>query len=194
VIGSTGKPESLPVPPTVDCGLPIADCALETARSAITIRPARRSDLASIAALEQGCFTTYNLNKRQLHYLQQRQSAVFLVAEQDGRIVGEGIALVRHHKQSVSGRVYSLAVDPASRGQGIGQRLMREMVEQLRHRAVRRIYLEVEASNAPAIQLYHRLGFASIGTLPDYYGDGKSGVHMMCEAAAAAAASPPMAA
>ncbi len=110
------------------------------------------------------------------------------MAEQDGRIVGEGIALVRQHKQSVSGRVYSLAVDPASRGQGIGERLMREMVEQLRQRAVRRIYLEVEASNGAAIHLYERLGFGSIGTLPDYYGEGKAGVHMMCEAAGVAAA------
>jgi [ribosomal protein S18]-alanine N-acetyltransferase len=93
---------------------------------------------------------------------------------------------LRHHKQSVSGRVYSLAVDPASRGQGIGQQLMREMVEQLRRRGVRRIYLEVEASNSPAIGLYQRLGFGSIGTLPDYYGEGKAGVHMMCEAAGAA--------
>jgi ribosomal protein S18 acetylase RimI-like enzyme len=168
------------------------DSALRTQDLPVTIRPARRSDLPSIAALEQGCFTTYTLSKRQLHYLQQRQSTVFLVAEQDGRIVGEGIALVRHHKQSVSGRVYSLAVDPASRGQGIGQLLMREMVEQLRHRAVRRIYLEVEASNAPAIGLYQHLGFGCIGTLPDYYGDGKPGMHMMCEAAAAAA--PPVAA
>lgn len=166
-IAATGRPESLPVPTGNG--------------AAITIRPARRSDLPSISALEQGCFTTYNLNKRQLHYLQQRQSAVFLVAEQDDRIVGEGIALVRHHKQSVSGRVYSLAVDPASRGQGIGQRLMRELLQQLRQRGVRRIYLEVEASNAPAIGLYQRLGFGSIGTLTDYYGEGKAGLHMMCE-------------
>ena len=173
VSGSTGKPESLPVPPRN--GAPVM------------IRAARRDDLAAISALEQGCFTTYTLNKRQLNYLQQRQSTVFLVAEQDGRIVGEGIALVRHHKQSVSGRVYSLAVDPALRGRGIGQQLMREMVEQLRHRAVGRIYLEVEASNAPAIHLYQRLGFDSVGTLPDYYGDGRPGLHMMCEAAGATA-------
>jgi ribosomal-protein-alanine acetyltransferase len=182
------KKYSLTPPAIVAVAMPATpeDSALRTQESPITIRPARRSDLPSISALEQGCFTTYTLNKRQLHYLQQRQSAVFLVAEQDGRIVGEGIALVRHHKQSVSGRVYSLAVDPASRGQGIGQRLIREMVEQLRHRDVRRIYLEVEASNASAIQLYERLGFGSIGTLPDYYGDGKPGLHMMCDATSVA--------
>jgi ribosomal-protein-alanine acetyltransferase len=147
----------------------------------LVIRSARKDDLPTISAIEEGCFDAYNLSRRQLQYLQQRNTAVFLVAEKGGRIVGEGIALIRHHKASVSGRVYSLAVDPANRGQGIGERLMREMVEQLRARGVRRLYLEVQASNAKAVALYERLGFKSIGELPDYYGDGKAGVHMMCE-------------
>lgn len=151
----------------------------------IVIRPVRREDLPAISNLERGCFTMYNLNARQLQYLCQRPSAVFLVAEVDGKIVGEGIALVRHHKHSVSGRAYSLAVDPAYRGRGIGEKLMREMIEQLRLRNVRRIYLEVEASNASAIKLYQRIGFGKIGSLPDYYGPGKDGTHMMCEAGTA---------
>ena len=149
----------------------------------ITIRPARREDVDAICTLEQGCFSAYNLSRRQLQYLQHRHTAVFLVAEQGGRVVGEGIALLRHHKQSLSGRVYSLAVDPACRGRGIGERLMRAMVHELRHRHVRRVYLEVEATNAPAVHLYERLGFRGIGALPDYYGDGKDGLHMLCEIA-----------
>jgi ribosomal-protein-alanine acetyltransferase len=184
--GELDSTELVEVSRGADCGLKervpaVTVQAKEDSPAGIEIRAARRADLFAISALEQGCFNTYNLNKRQLQYLQQRQSNVFLVAEQGGRIVGEGIALVRHHKQSISGRVYSLAVDPASRGQGIGEKLMREMIEQLRCRDVRRIYLEVEASNTSAIHLYERLGFASIGTLPDYYGEGRPGVHMMAE-------------
>jgi ribosomal-protein-alanine acetyltransferase len=149
----------------------------------LTIRPARKEDLDAISTLEQGCFAKYNLSRRQLQYLQQRDTAVFLVAEKDGRLVGEGIALLRHHKQTISGRAYSLAVDPAFRGQGIGERLMKELVEQLKIRGARRIYLEVEASNTPAVRLYQRLGFNGVGALPDYYGQGKDGLHMMYEVA-----------
>ncbi|HEY7119910.1 MAG TPA: GNAT family N-acetyltransferase [Tepidisphaeraceae bacterium] len=172
-------PRTSRVDPSVAAGLPQDDGA-----RSILIRPARREDLPAICTLEEGCFSTYNLSRRQLQYLQQRQTAVFLVAEREGgRIVGEGIALIRHHKNTVSGRAYSLAVDPAERGRGIGERLMREMVEQLRLRGVRRVYLEVEAANAAAVHLYERLGFRGIGVLPDYYGPGKDGVHMMYETA-----------
>jgi ribosomal protein S18 acetylase RimI-like enzyme len=159
------------------------DSALSTQHSPVLIRPARREDLDAISAIEQGCFSAYNLSRRQLQYLQHRQTAVFLVAERGGQVVGEGIALLRHHRHSLSGRVYSLAVDPAHRGQRIGERLMRAMLEQLCDRGVRRTYLEVEASNASAVHLYERLGFRGIGSLPDYYGPGKNGVHMMYEAA-----------
>src|SRR5205814_6628291 len=150
----------------------------------VVVRAARRGDLDQIATLERSCFTAYNLSRRRLQYLQARPSAVFLAAEVGGRVVGEAIALVRRHKQSVSGRTYSLAVDPASRGKGIGEKLMRAMIDELDRRGVRRVYLEVAASNLAAQRLYERIGFKAVGSLPGYYGQGRDGVHMMFEVAA----------
>jgi hypothetical protein len=150
------------------------------AGEAVVVRQARKEDLVGALELERQCFSSYRLNKRQLQYLQQRPSALFLVAEQGGRIVGEGIALVRQYKHGLSGRIYSLAVDGSCRRQRIGQRLVGAMLEGLAERGVRRAYLEVEQSNTAAIKLYERHGFRSIGTLPDYYGEGRAGVHMMC--------------
>lgn len=145
----------------------------------VVVRQASKADLGGALELEQQCFNSYRLNKRQLQYLQHRPSALFLVAEQAGRVVGEGIALVRQHKGGLSGRIYSLAVDGTCRRQKIGQKLMAAMLDGLAERGVRRVYLEVEQSNAAAIGLYERLGFRTIGTLPDYYGEGRAGVHMM---------------
>jgi ribosomal protein S18 acetylase RimI-like enzyme len=155
------------------------------APAAPMVRPARKEDLAAAVALEQSCFSAHCLTKRQLQYLQGRQSAVFLVAEQAGRVVGEGIALVRHHKKALSGRIYSLAVTGECRGQRIGHNLLRRMIDELVQRGVKRIYLEVEKGNGPAIRLYESLGFRHIGKLPDYYGPGHDGLHMMHEVAAA---------
>ena len=44
-----------------------------------------------------------------------------------------------------------------------------------------RIYLEVESSNTAAIRLYEAQGFRSLDTLADYYGVGRSALHMLCE-------------
>jgi ribosomal protein S18 acetylase RimI-like enzyme len=145
------------------------------------VRPAVRDDLAAAVELERICFSDYSLNKRQLQYLQQRSSAVFLVAEQNGTVVGEGIALVRQHKRGLSGRIYSLAVQPDRRGQKIGLSLLEAMIEELCSRGVKRVYLKVEQHNTAAIRLYERNGFRQIGVLPDYYGSGKSANHMMRE-------------
>jgi len=158
------------------------DGAKRTAESSqVTIRTAVKDDLAAAVELEKTCFSRYSLNKRQLQYLRQRKSAVFLVAEQGGEVVGEGIALVRQHKRGLSGRIYSLAVRPERRGQRIGQRLLRAMLEGLSARGARRIYLEVEQHNAVAISLYERTGFRHIGLLPHYYGPEMPARHMMYE-------------
>lgn len=156
---------------------PIAAPAVEP-----VVRAARADDIAAAVELESNCFSAYSLTKRQLQYLQTRSTAVFLVAEDDQKVVGEAIGLVRHHKKGLSGRIYSLAVRPECRGRRIGDGLMRRMIDELSMRGVRRIYLEVERTNDAAIRLYERLGFRSIGILPGYYGDGRDGLHMMYEA------------
>ncbi len=144
-----------------------------------TIRAALKADLDAAVELEKTHFHAHSLSRRQLQYLQRRETAIFLVGEQNGQIVGDGIALIRQHRKTRSGRIYSLVVRAELRGQKIGQKLLAAMIEALASRGVNRVYLEVEQSNSGAIRLYEQNGFYSIAELPDYYGKGKPGVHMM---------------
>jgi ribosomal protein S18 acetylase RimI-like enzyme len=153
----------------------------QVAEPAVAIRSACKEDLAPAAELERLCFTAHNLRKRQLQYLQHRPSAVFLVAESDGHLVGHAIALVRQHKKGLSGRIYSLAISPEFRRRKIGQTLLRAMMSEIAARGIKRIYLEVESDNVPATALYERSDFRQIGILPDYFGKGRPGRHMMHE-------------
>lgn len=146
----------------------------------VEVRRARKQDIPAAVALEQTCFDAYQLTKRQLQYfLQHQKTAILLVAEQEGRVVGEGVALMRHHKRGTSGRIYSLAVNPNVRGQKIGMRIIQRMIEELTAGGVGRIYLEVEQTNSVAIHIYEQLGFRCIGRMPDYYGPGRNALHMM---------------
>ena len=173
-----------PTPTSVAVG----PAAAAPAARPFVVRAARREDVAAAVALERMCFGDggFSLTKRQLQYLHRRPTALFPVADQGGDVVGEGVALVRQHKRGLSGRIYSLAVRPECRGQGIGESLVHSMVDALTSRGVGRIYLEVETTNAGAKGLYERLGFRQTDTLADYYGPGRPAVHMVYDVMAEA--------
>jgi ribosomal protein S18 acetylase RimI-like enzyme len=159
---------------------PLVEARGQAAATAV-VRRAKPSDLPAAALLEQSCFSAHSISQRQLRYLHASPNAVFVVAEKQGRVVGEGIALVRRNRTSPSGRIYSLAVDDGCRRERIGERLLQAMLEDLTRRGVRRVSLEVEQTNASAVRLYERNGFREVDRLPAYYGDGRAGIRMVRE-------------
>lgn len=92
--------------------------------------------------------------------------ALFLVAEEEGeRIGGYVVAL----DAADEGEILNLAVAPAGRRRGLGRALVEQMLEALRARGVRHVYLEVRESNASARALYASRGFTEVGRRKEYY-------------------------
>lgn len=93
-------------------------------------------------------------------------TAELAVACEDRRVVGfvwfrvEGTF---HH----SGYVRWIAVAPAARGRGIGERLMRHAEERI-FRVGPNVFLTVSDFNTRAQAFYRRLGYARVGALTDY--------------------------
>ena len=73
--------------------------------------------------------------------------------------------------QSVMGEsdMMNVAVHPDFRRQGIGERLILELIDQLANRGNHSLTLEVRASNVSAIALYRKLGFEQVGLRKNYY-------------------------
>ena len=63
----------------------------------------------------------------------------------------------------------NVAVTAAYRRQGIAERLVNALVEELKAVGSHCLTLEVRASNAPAIALYEKLGFSQTGLRKNYY-------------------------
>jgi ribosomal-protein-alanine N-acetyltransferase len=62
-----------------------------------------------------------------------------------------------------------IGVSAPYRRHGLALRLSASLTCELRRAGVREIYLEVRASNQPALALYGALGFAQTGLRPNYY-------------------------
>lgn len=86
----------------------------------------------------------------------QRDPDLFLVAEQDGRIVGT----VMGGFDGRRGLIYHLAVEASARRQGIGSALMQEVERRLRQKGCLRCYLLVTRENEEAMRFYEKRGWA----------------------------------
>ena len=65
--------------------------------------------------------------------------------------------------------ILSVAVESARRGRGHSQQMLATHLGHLAGRGVKRVFLEVEESNEPAVRLYERAGFATVGRREQYY-------------------------
>lgn len=77
-----------------------------------------------------------------------------------------GFALVRSVLDECE--LLLLAVDPAWRGRGIGEALLRDSLRTARRRGITSMNLEVRASNN-AVHLYEKTGFEYVHRRPGYY-------------------------
>ena len=117
-----------------------------------------------IAELEKVCFTDPWSENSIVSELDNRLS-LWLVAV-DGETVAGYVG-----SQSVLGEtdMMNIAVSPNYRRQGIGERLVTELISRLREKENHSLMLEVRASNVPAQQLYEKLGFEQVGRRRNYY-------------------------
>jgi ribosomal protein S18 acetylase RimI-like enzyme len=85
--------------------------------------------------------------------------AALLVAEREGRAVG----LISATAAGETGYIGAMWLEPAARGAGLGRALLDAACAALRARGCARLALTVTETNAPAIALYQRAGFALTG-------------------------------
>ena len=84
----------------------------------------------------------------------------------DGLLVGYAGISRLGRRPPFEYEVHTIGVDPAYQGQGIGRRLLNELLDFAGDGVV---YLEVRTDNAAAIALYRSVGFDQIGLRRHYY-------------------------
>jgi ribosomal-protein-alanine N-acetyltransferase len=91
----------------------------------------------------------------------------YVAARSNGMLVGYGGISRLGRKPPFEYEVHTIGVDPAYQGQGIGRRLLDELLKFAEGSVV---YLEVRTDNEVAIALYGSVGFEQVGLRRHYYG------------------------
>ena len=121
--------------------------------------------LSQIAALEQICFPADPWSRELFRTaLKNPLVCTLLALGEDGAVLGYAVLSTVLDE----GNLDNIAVAPEARRQGVADALLSALTGFGREH-LSTLMLEVRASNAPAIALYEKHGFAAVGRRKNYY-------------------------
>ena len=142
----------------------------------IIVRKAQQADIPAILEIEWECFQEDSFSKEQFAYLISRSKGTFYVMMEEDRVIAY-VSLLFHGGTRYL-RIYSIAVHPDFRGKKVGQLLIEQIAVIAQKQGLKRITLEVNVSNSPAIHLYEKNGFKCPSIKENYYHNGTSAYYM----------------
>ena len=140
---------------------------LKRGLAASTIRTMRESDAVTVAEILGAAPEAVFWSEANIKEVLTWQGALALVADSNGKV----IAFLISRQAADEAEILNLAVAQANRRNGVGGALLVAAVNELRSRAVRRVFLEVRESNSAGIAFYKKHGFSESGRRPGYYRD-----------------------
>ena len=125
----------------------------------LVITPYRESDERAVIALWREVFPNdppHNDPATSIRRKLAVQRELFFVAKIDGAVVGTAMAGYDGHR----GWIYSVAVSPRHRRQGIGSKLLAHAENALAAMDCPKVNLQVRATNSDVVEFYRRAGYA----------------------------------
>jgi len=132
--------------------------------SNLNITKMNKDHIAGVAEIEAKVFSA-PWSARAFRDTLTMEHALFYVALAQGEVAGYcGIFLAADE-----GEITNVAAAPGWRRQKIAQRLLQKTMAEAHNRGAQRIFLEVRSRNAPAVGLYQKAGFHTVGRRKNYY-------------------------
>lgn len=137
------------------------------------------TDIESILKIEQNSFRWPWSHSSFENELLQLQSCNYVVKSKEPQSETPIIAYVFLRLIIDELHIFRIAVTPTWRRQGIASWMLEECFRKGLEKGAKSVYLEVRPSNIPAVKLYHKLGFETVATRPNYYTDTKEDALVM---------------
>ena len=134
----------------------------------IKINRMEKSDIDSVIKIEEESYGNHHWSRESfLNELSNELARYYSAFDENGNLVGYcgcWIILEEAH-------ITNISVLPEYRKKHIGEALLKRIVDECYKNMVKFITLEVRVNNIPAIKLYEKYGFKSLGTRKGYYQD-----------------------
>lgn len=141
------------------------------------IREMTKDDLSQVMQIEEACFNApWTLSEYEYELLENPFSKLF-VYEEEGIIAGMFDVWITFEIAQIA----NIATSPTFQRQGIGQKMMDELIAYCEEKACENITLEVRVSNEKAINFYQKNDFVICHVRKNYYEDGEDAYLMMKE-------------
>jgi ribosomal-protein-alanine N-acetyltransferase len=129
------------------------------------IRKAQFTDIDSVLEIEQESINSWSYDQ----FIQElnNEFAVFLVAESNNNVIGYAVAW----RVADEIQINSISVKKNFRKQGIGSKLLAEIIKNDTNRVYSRAILDVRSKNMEAINFYTDNDFTKTGLRKNYYND-----------------------
>lgn len=141
------------------------------------------SDILQVKQIEEACqISSWSLTDYKNEI--ERQDSLAFVVKKQSSVIGfilarpittqittesEKVPDIAQMKTDIE--IYNIAVSPSYQNQGIGQKLINQLVNHTANLPLRSIWLEVRESNLKAIKFYEKNGFTIISKRKSYYSD-----------------------
>ena len=139
-----------------------------TKLSEIFITKMTKDDIDEVSTIEAEAYGKHHWSKSSFYDEMSNNLAKYYVAKNsDGELVG--YAGTWHIIDE--GHITTIAVKNEFLRNHVGEALIHQIIEDCYKDGVKYLTLEVRVSNEPAIKLYEKYGFQSLGTRKGYYQD-----------------------
>ena len=135
--------------------------------ASIKIKPMTKDDIDSVIVIEELAYGNHHWSKESFLSELSNELAKYYCAFNENKL----IAYCGFWQILEEAHITNISVNPEYRRNHIGETLLKTIIDECYKNMVKFITLEVRVSNTPAICLYEKYGFKSLGTRKGYYQD-----------------------
>lgn len=130
----------------------------------MTIELMTVDDISQVAEIERQIFSI-PWSEKAFRDSMESDNTIYIVAKENNNVAGYAGMYLSFEE----GNITNVAVNPLSRRKGIGEKIVRDILNRAYEKGVRDVFLEVRETNSVAIALYEKIGFKEEGIRKNFY-------------------------